>query len=35
MTSIILDSEEQNLLKAFEAGEFKSMITPERKQFNK
>ena len=33
MKSIILDLEEQDLLKAFESGEFQSMITPERKQF--
>ena len=33
MKSIILDLEEQDLLEAFEAGEFQSMITPERKQF--
>jgi len=33
MKSITLDSEEQNLLEAFEAGEFQSIMTPERKQF--
>ncbi|MFU8788359.1 MAG: CopG family antitoxin [Methylobacter sp.] len=33
MKTIILDSEEQNLLEAFEAGEFQSIMTAERKQF--
>ena len=33
MKSIILDSEEQDLLEAFEAGEFESMMSPERKHF--
>jgi predicted DNA binding CopG/RHH family protein len=30
---MILDLEEQNLLDAFEAGEFHSVLTPERRQF--
>jgi predicted DNA binding CopG/RHH family protein len=33
MKTITLDSEEQNLLEAFDAGEFQSIMTPERKQF--
>lgn len=33
MKNIILDNEEQELLDAFEAGEFHSVLTPERKQF--
>ncbi len=33
MKSIILDSEEQYLLEAFDVGEFQSMMTPVRKQF--
>jgi predicted DNA binding CopG/RHH family protein len=33
MKTIILDQEEQDLLEAFEAGEFQSMMSPERKQF--
>jgi predicted DNA binding CopG/RHH family protein len=31
MKTIILDPEEQDLLEAFEAGEFNSIMTPERK----
>ncbi len=31
MKTIILDPEEQELLEAFEAGEFNSIMTPERK----
>ncbi len=33
MKNIILDPEEQEILDAFEAGEFHSVLTPERKQF--
>ncbi len=33
MKAITLDSEEQNLLEAFEAGDFQSIMTPERKKF--
>lgn len=33
MKNITLDQEEQDLLEAFEAGEFQSVMTPERKQF--
>jgi predicted DNA binding CopG/RHH family protein len=33
MKNIILDDEEQELLDAFEAGDFHSVLTPERKQF--
>jgi predicted DNA binding CopG/RHH family protein len=33
MKTITLDTEEQDLLDAFEAGEFHSVLTPERKQF--
>ncbi|MCW8815725.1 MAG: hypothetical protein OQK59_07045 [Chlorobium sp.] len=33
MTTNKLDKEEQEMLKAYEAGEFTSTITPERKQF--
>ena len=33
MNSITLDQEEQDLLEAFEAGAFQSIMTPERKQF--
>ena len=33
MKTITLDQEEQDLLEAFEAGEFQSIMTPERKQF--
>lgn len=33
MKNIILDPEEQELLDAFEAGEFHSILTPERKRF--
>jgi predicted DNA binding CopG/RHH family protein len=33
MKNINLDSEEQDLLEAFEAGKFHSVLTPERKQF--
>jgi predicted DNA binding CopG/RHH family protein len=33
MKTLILDPEEQDLLEAFEAGEFQSIMTPERKQF--
>jgi predicted DNA binding CopG/RHH family protein len=33
MKTINLDLEEQDLLDAFETGEFQSVMTPERKQF--
>ncbi len=33
MKTLILDPEEQDLLEAFETGEFQSIMTPERKQF--
>lgn len=33
MKNIILDPEEQEILDAFEAGEFRSVLTPERKHF--
>ena len=33
MKNINLDQEEQDLLAAFDAGEFQSTMTPERKQF--
>ncbi len=33
MKAITLDSEEQNLLEAFEAGDFQSIMTPDRKKF--
>ena len=33
MKTINLDQEEQDLLTAFDAGEFQSTMTPERKQF--
>ena len=33
MKRFSLDAEEQELLEAFDAGEFKSVMTPERKHF--
>jgi predicted DNA binding CopG/RHH family protein len=33
MKTINLDAEEQDLVDAFETGEFQSVMTPERKQF--
>jgi hypothetical protein len=33
MKALSLDAEEQELLDAFDAGEFKSVMTPARKQF--
>lgn len=33
MKNFTLDQEEQDLLEAFEAGEFQSVLTPERKKF--